>query len=236
MARRSWPGQSALGRRVKLIGPPDTVATVIGVVRNITQRAIADPPTPQIYQPLAQAIGTYNSVAVRTAGDPAALGRAVRAAIWSVDRDQPVWRIRPMTSGMTAQVAQPRFTLVLTGAFALLAVMLAAIGVYGVTSYVLAQRTREVGIRMALGAPARRLVREAMSRGARVVAVGSAVGLLGAFGAARLLQTQLYGVGAADPATFALVPVVLAVIALAACWIPARRTARVSPTLALRSD
>jgi putative ABC transport system permease protein len=235
-ARRSWPGQSALGKRITLLGPPDQAATVVGVVANVAQIALGDPPAVQLYQPASQAPGTYNGVAVRTVEDPAQLARAVRSAIWSVDRDQPVWRVRPMAATMGAQVAQPRFTFLLTGAFALLALALATVGVYGVMSYVLVQRTREVGIRMALGAQRNQVVRLALSRGIRVLLIGTAVGLPVALGAARLLRTQLFGVGAADPLTFALVPAVLAAVTLLACYIPARRAARVDPMVALRSE
>jgi putative ABC transport system permease protein len=235
-ARRSWPGQSALGKRVTLLGPPDQAVTVVGVAANLAQMALADPPAAQLYQPVSQAPGTYNSVAVRTAGDPAQLAGAVRSAVWSVDRDQPVWRARPMASAMGAQVAQPRFTFLLTGAFALLALVLATVGVYGVMSYVLVQRTREVGIRMALGAQRTQVVRLALGLGVRVVLIGTAVGLPVAFGAARLLRTQLFGVGAGDPLTFTLVPAVLTAVTLLACYIPARRAARVDPMVALRSE
>jgi predicted permease len=234
LARRSWPGQSALGRRVKLVGPPDVMATVVGVAGGIRQRALGDPPAPQIYQPLSQAVAWYNSVAVRTAGDPSRLGRAVREAIWSVDRDQPVWRVRPMAAALAAQSAQPRFALTLAAAFALLALLLACVGVYGVMAQVLTERTREMGIRMALGADPGRIFRLALGRGARVVLAACGVGLAAAAGATRLLESQLFGVGAADPITLAAVAAILSAVALAACALPARRAARVDPMVSLR--
>jgi putative ABC transport system permease protein len=235
--RREWPGQPALGKRVKLLDAPQPEwVTVVGVVANIKQRALGDPPSAQLYQPEAQATGTFNSVVVRTDGDPAALAKAVRAAIWSVDRDQPVWRVQPMSSFLRGQTALPRFTLILTASFATLALALALVGVYGVMSYVLMQRTREVGIRMALGARRTQVVRMLLGGGARVVAVATAVGLFGAWGASQLLRKQLFGVPATDPLTFAAVPVMLAIVALLACYLPARRAARVDPTTALRSE
>jgi len=234
LARRAWPGQSAIGRRVKLAGPPELSVTVIGVAGGIRQRALGDPPAPQIYQPLAQAAAWYNSVAIRTAGDPALAGRAVREAIWSVDRDQPVWRVRPMSAALAAQSAQPRFALTLTAAFALLALLLACVGVYGVMAHVLAERTREMGIRVALGAGPGRIFRLALGRGARVVLAACALGLAVAAGATRLLANQLFGVGAADPLTLAAVAAILSAVALAACALPARRAARVDPMVSLR--
>ncbi len=236
LAHRAWPGRPALGRRVKLLGPPDAWATVIGVVGDIRQRRLTDPPTPQIYQDVAQAAGAYNSVAVRASSDPAPLVAAVREAIWSVDRDQPVWRGRPMAAAIAGQSAQPRFSLALTGAFALLALVLACVGVYGVMAHVLAQRTREMGIRVALGAQPAQIFRLALGRGVRVVLAASAVGLAGASAATRLLRGQLFGVGTSDPLTFTVVPLILAAVALAACALPARRAARVDPMVALRTE
>ena len=235
-ARRSWPGQEAVGKRVTLLGPPDNLVTVVGVVGDIKQRTLGDTTTPQLYQPYAQAGGTYYAVVVRTTGDPADLGRAVRAAIWSVDKDQPVWRVQPMAATVGAQVARPRFTLMLTAAFAVLALALATVGVYGVMSYVLVQRTREVGIRVALGAQRKQVVGMILGRGMRVVAVAAGIGLLVAWGAARFLQAQLFGVTASDPVTFATVPLVLGAVALLACYVPARRAARVDPIIALRNE
>ena len=235
-ARREWPGQSPLGKRVKLIGPPDILVTVVGVVGSVKQQTLGDAPAPQLYQPVAQASGTFTSFAVRTAGDAAALASALRAAVWRVDPDQPVWGIRPMESYVNQHVAQPRFTLVVTAVFALLALVLALVGVYGVMSYILVQRTREIGIRMALGARREQVVAMVLGRGARTVAAATVMGLAGAYAAANLLRTQLFEVKANDPLTFAIVPAVLAAAALAACYIPARRAARVDPVIALRQE
>jgi putative ABC transport system permease protein len=235
-AAREWPGQSALGRTVRVIGPPDALATVVGVVGNIAQLNLGDAPGPQLYQPFTQAGGIFASLAVRANGDPAALVSAVRKAVWRIDPDQPVWSVRPMTAYLDQNVATPRFTLTMTAAFALLALLLAVVGVYGVMAYILAQRTREVGIRMALGARRSQVVALVMGRGVRTVAIATIVGIAGAFGAAHLLQGQLFEVKANDPLTFVVVPVVLATVALVACYLPARRAARVDPVVALRQE
>jgi predicted permease len=236
LARRAWPGKSAVGKRLKIVGPPDAVATVVGVVGNIKQFTLTEPAEAQLYVAKAQNPGIFSSVVARTVGDPDALGDDVRAAIWSVDRDQPVWKIRSMHSLVDRDVAPHRFTAVLTGAFALLALLLALIGVYGVMSYAVAQRTREIGIRMALGAARAEVVRMVLLRGLKIVAVATVAGLLAAYGAAQLIQRQLFNVPPTDLVTFVSVPAVLAAVAALACWLPARRAARVDPVVALQSE
>jgi putative ABC transport system permease protein len=236
LARRTWPGQTALGRRLRLLGPPDTWVTVVGVVGDVKQLTLREPPTAQVYQPMLQAPGIFNTVAARVDGDPDAFAGKVRAAIWSVDPDQPVWKVRSMESLVADDLAAPRFTMLLTSAFALLALLLAAVGVYGVMSVAVAQRTREVGIRMALGARRAQVVRLVLGRGVRVVAVALALGLTGAFGLAPMIRAQLYGVAVTDPVTFVAMPVLLAAVALLACYLPARRAARIDPMAALRTE
>jgi putative ABC transport system permease protein len=236
LARRAWPNQSAIGRRIKIIGPPDVWATVVGVAGNLKQFTIGEPATAQLYQPKAQAGGIFSSVVARTAGDPMAVADQLRSAIWSVDRDQPVWKIRTMRSLVERDVAPQHFTVVLTASFALLALVLAAVGVYGVMSYAVAQRTREIGIRMALGAYHGQVVRLVVGRGLRIVAVATVLGLAAALGGARLLRNQLFGVTATDLLTFLTVPMILAAVASLACYLPARRASRVDPLVALRSE
>ena len=236
MAKKEWPGQSALGHRVKIIGPPDVWATVIGVVGNIKQLTLGEPEGPQIWQPKPQNPNIFSSIAVRTEGDPMALAPAVRAALWSVDRDQPIWKMRTLESLIERDTASPKFTMMLTLSFAALALILAAIGVYGVMSYAVAQRTREVGIRMALGARGGEVVRLVLGRGVRIIVAASVAGLIVAFGAARLIKSQLFGVTTSDPLTFAGVPLILAAVAMLACYLPARRAARVDPVIALRDE
>jgi predicted permease len=236
LARQAWPGESPLGRQLKVVGPPDVVATVVGVVGPIKQFTVADPPAPQLYMAKAQNPGIFSSVAARTVGDPEALGNAVREAIWAVDPEQPVWKIRSMRWLLERDLAPRRFTMMLASSFALLALVLAVVGVYGVMSYAVAQRTREVGIRMALGAAHGAVVRMVLGDGLRLVTMATTLGLAGAYGGARLIQRQLFNVPPTDPVTFVSVPAALAAVAALACWLPARRAARVDPAIALQSE
>jgi putative ABC transport system permease protein len=236
LARQAWPNQSPIGKRIKIIGPPDVWATVVGVVGNLKQFTIGEPVTAQLYQPKAQVGGIFSSVAMRTEGDPMALADQLRGAIWSVDRDQPVWKIRSMQSLVERDVAPQHFTMTLAIGFALLALLLAAVGVYGVMSYAVAQRTREIGIRMALGAFQRQVVGLVVGRGLRIIAVATVLGVAAALAGARLMRNQLFGVSANDLLTFVTVPVILAIVATLACYLPARRASRVDPLVALRSE
>jgi putative ABC transport system permease protein len=236
LARRTWPGESPLGKRITLTGPPEVEATVVGVVGNVKHLTLSHPDEPQLYVAKAQNGGIFHSIAARTAGDPEAMADQVREAIWAVDRDQPVWKIRSMASLLERDLAPRRFTARLTAGFAVLALLLALIGVYGVMSYVVAQRTREIGIRMALGAARGEVVRLVLGRGLRVVLAGTALGLVGAYLGARAIESQLFGVAAADVTTFVVVPLVLVAVAAAACWVPARRAARVDPAVALSAE
>ncbi len=236
LARRVWPGRPAIGQRLRLVLAPDTTVTVIGVVADVKQITLGEPPTPQIYGSMLQSPGIFNTVAVRTTGDPDALASAVRAALWSVDPDQPVWKMRSMAMLVQRDFAAPRFTMALTLAFALIALLLAAVGVYGTMSYAVAQRTREVGIRMALGARRHEVVRLVLRRGLVVIAIALAVGLVAGLGLAPLLRRQLFGIVPLDPVTFLAVPFVLTAVALVACYLPARRAANVDPMVALRTE
>jgi ABC-type antimicrobial peptide transport system permease subunit len=209
---------------------------VIGVVADTKQLTLGEPPKPFLYLPVAQSTPTFSNVVARTSGPPLALAPAVRAAVWTVDRDQPVWSIRSMDELLAQSTGRLRFTMILTGAFAVLALILGAIGVYGVMSHTVVQRTREVGIRLAVGARPARVVREIVGRGARVTAVATVVGLVASVGASRLLAGQLFGVQPSDPPTYLAGALVLAAVALLACWIPARRAAKVDPMTALRTE
>jgi predicted lysophospholipase L1 biosynthesis ABC-type transport system permease subunit len=197
----------------------------------------------EVYDSLGEPLETPSRSAMEwsssdesVAGDPDAMAEAVREAIWAVDRDQPVWKIRSMASLLDRDLAPRRFTARLTAGFAVLALLLALIGVYGVMSYVVAQRTREIGIRMALGAARGEVVRLVLGRGLRIVAAGTGLGLVAAYAGARVIERQLFGVPAADLATFVSVPLVLLVVAAVACWVPARRAARVDPAIALSAE
>jgi len=235
LARRAWPGASALGRRIQEVG--DSVwRTVIGVVGDTRQRTLGEDPMPRMYVPVLQDPIPFSNVVARTAGDPLAAAPALRAAIWSVDPDQPVWSVTSMERLLSRSMGQAQFTTLLTVGFAALALLLAAIGVYGVMAYAVAQRTREVGIRLAIGAEPSQVVALVFGRGLKTTATATLLGLAGALVATRLLRSQLFGVAPGDPLTFVVVPAVLAGVALLACYLPARRAAKVDPVVALRSE
>jgi putative ABC transport system permease protein len=236
LARRAWPNRPALGRRIRLLDGSDEWATIVGVVGTVTQLTLAEPPAPQVYVPMAQAPAIFASVVVRTGSDPMAFAPAIRRSIWAVDRDQPVWKLRSMDALVARDVAGPGTTMQLAAAFALVALLLAAVGVYGVMSFAVAQRTHEVGVRMALGAHESQVVRLVVQRGMRVVGVAIGLGLVVSLGAVQPLRGRLFRVTTTDPVTLLVAPAVLAGVALLACWIPARRAARVDPMVALRDE
>jgi putative ABC transport system permease protein len=178
----------------------------------------------------------FTEVVVRATGDAGAIANAVRAAIWRVDRDQPVWHFRTMDRVLAEARDGSRLTVWLMAAFAVLALVLAAIGVYGVMSYTVTRRTQEVGIRIALGARRGQVLGMVLRDGMKTIVVSVVIGLAGAAIASRLLASQLFGVSTVDPLTFAAVPVLLAIVAFLACYLPARRASRVDPIIALRTE
>jgi putative ABC transport system permease protein len=236
LANRMWPGQSAIGKQIRIGGPDEPWSTVVGVVGTVKHFRLTETPISQAYLPYMQRPLIFTEVVVRTSGDPSTVATGVRAAIWRVDRDQPVWAIRSMETVTSRALGQPKFIMWLTASFALVALLLAMIGVYGVTSYSVAQRTHEVGLRMALGAQAPQVVRMIVAEGTRLVGVALVVGLAGSFAATRLLTAQLFGITANDPLTFVVVTMAIGVVALVACYLPARRASRVDPVVALRVD
>jgi putative ABC transport system permease protein len=190
----------------------------------------------QVFEPVHQFVQNSFSLAVRTAGDPAALAPTLRAAVRKIDPAQPLHNLKPMTQLVSESLAQRTFSVVLLVVFAVVALALAVIGLYGVIAYGVAQRTREFGVRLALGAGARHILELVLREGILLIGLGLLVGLGGAFAAARFVQAMLFGVGATDPLTFGAIAVLLAAVALAACLIPARRATRVDPVVALRSE
>ncbi|HET7462506.1 MAG TPA: ABC transporter permease [Longimicrobium sp.] len=232
-ARRYWPGADPVGERVEMNGAP---FTVIGVVGDVRTEGFATPPGPAVYFPFSLAPRVATRIFVRTRGDPAALAPAVRRAIHQVDPQQPIGEVRTLQSAMADTVAQPRFFTLLLAVFGSVAVLLAALGLYGVVSYSVTRRTAEIGIRMALGAQPHQVVGLELRRSARPTLAGIVVGAAGALLLSRLLASLLFEVRPADPATFAAAAAVLAVVALAAAWLPARRAAKIDPTSALRAD
>jgi putative ABC transport system permease protein len=236
LAERIAPQASALGKRLRLSPSEGTPwMTIVGVVGNAKHFRLSENQPDQVYVPFTQMPLVFTELVVRTDGDPMVVANAVRAAIWRVDREQPVWRIRPLTVSIENQLGGRTFMMRLLASFAVLALVLAGIGVYGVMSYAVARRTQEMGIRMALGAGAGEVVAMVLRQGLRTIGIALAIGLAASVAATRLLESQLFGVEPIDPVTFALAPLVLAAIAVVACYLPARRASRVDPLVALRS-
>lgn len=233
-AEQTWPNQSAIGKRVQV---GDTAwRTVIGVVGDTRHRALSEAQMLQGYIPHAQRPQIFTSIVVRTKGNPLDFVKSVREAIWRVDRDQPIWRFRSMEQDLDGSVTSPKITMWLTGLFAIVALLVAAVGIYGVLSYTMTQRTQEVGIRIALGADGGQVTRMVVGEGMKLVGVAVVAGLIASLGAARLLRNQLFGVAPHDMVTFGVVTLVLSGVAILACYLPARRASRVDPMVALRSE
>jgi putative ABC transport system permease protein len=236
--RRFFPAEDPLGRRVTFNDPrPDARwQTIVGVVADTKRGGFDREAWAEIYFPMRQVPDSRALVLLRTDGDPASLVSAAQAAGWSIDRDQAVGAIRTVPELFAQREANRRFTTLLLGMFAALALVLAIIGIYGVIAYSTAQRTQEIGIRMALGADRASVGRMVLASGLRIAAAGLTVGVLGALALTRVLSGLLFGVGERDPVTFVVVPAALLLVSLAGCWIPARRAMRVDPVVALRGE
>jgi len=246
-AHRFWPGRNPIGSEVWPIFPKvqnfydiesqNRPLAVVGVAGDLRQDGTTAPAgLPQIYVPYRQNPSAIMSLLVRTGHDPLGWASTVRSQVWSVDKDQPVWNIRTMEDVVAENFSRSSSIAGLLDVFAAVALILAAIGIYGVMSYSVGQRTHEIGIRMALGAQPRAVLGLVMREGLGLVAAGVVVGLLGALGAARLLSNLLYGISSSDPLTYAGVALLLTLVAIAACYIPARRATRVDPMVALRYE
>ena len=240
-ARRFYPNESPLGKRIKRGNLNSTRPwhTIIGVVRPVRSQRLDAISLPQAYFAIYQdPTATFNmSLAVRaTAGDPASLAQSVRAAVLTVDRNQPVYDVKPLPQIVADSIALRRLALLLLSVFAVVAVLLSAVGIYGVMAYSVAQRTHEIGIRMALGAETRDVLRLVLRQGLVLTGVGIGLGWLAALGLTRLMQSLLYGVSPTDLLTFGSVALLLVGVALAACYLPARRAAKVDPMVALRYE
>ncbi|SPE41122.1 conserved membrane hypothetical protein [Candidatus Sulfopaludibacter sp. SbA3] len=241
MAQHFWPGENAVGKRIRLGGPNSKAPwiTVAGVVKDVEQREWAASADNEFYFPYRQnpeGIQKYLTVVVKTAGDPASVAGAIQKEVWSLDRDLLVADIASMQQVVDRAVWQPRSSTKLLSGFALLALVLAAIGIYGVISYGVSQRRHEIGIRMALGARPADVLRSVLGEGALLAAAGTALGLTGALAVTRYLQTLLYQVSATDPAVLAAAAGILAAIAMAAAFLPAWRATTEDPLIALRDE
>ena len=238
MADKFWPGQDPVGSRVTMLdwGPPLT-GEVVGVVGDVKPNGPQEPVDSMIYWPYPQFPSLFNYLVMRTASaDPLSVLAGVKAQVRAVNPDQPVSLIRTMEQVLGESLAQRKFSLILMGIFAGLSVLLAAVGIAGVMAFLVAQRTHEMGIRMALGAQRADVFGLVLRQGMRMSFLGMLIGLAGAFGLTRLLSGMLYGVKPGDPLTFALVSAFLIVVALVACWLPARAATRVDPIVALRYE
>ena len=237
LARRMFPGEDPVGKRLTAWRDEKFAREVVGVAADVKMGQMESEDAPQVYVPLAQnATWGSLSLAVRTTVEPESLAGAVRGAVLALDKNQPVYDVRTMDDVRSASVAGRRMVVILFGVFAVLALLLAAIGIYGVLSYAVAQRTHEIGIRVALGARRMDVLRLVVGQGMRLVMLGVGLGVAGAFAVTRLLESLLFGVSATDPATFAGVAAILSAVALLACYIPARRATRVDPMVALRYE
>jgi putative ABC transport system permease protein len=240
-AQRFWPGEDALGKRIKMGGfnSDEPWLSVVGIVKDVRQFELDVDPKPQAYFPYTQM--TYSFLAprdlvVRTAVDPLSLAAAARNEVWSIDKDQPVSNIATMEQILSNSVARQRFNMLLLAIFAAVALVLAAVGIYGVISYSVTQRTHEIGIRMALGATSSDVLRLVVGQGFKLVSIGVGIGLACAFILTRLMESLLFGVSATDPMTFAAISAVLVAVAMLASYIPARKATRVDPMVALRYE
>jgi putative ABC transport system permease protein len=240
LARRFWQG-SPIGRRVNPgFADPKVWATIVGVVEDTKNIGLDKPAGPELYFSAAQVaqfgLSTTMNFIVRTDGDPQAMSAGVRAAVREVDPNLPVYSLRPMSEVVARSMVQPRFLSLLLATFSGIALFLAAIGIYGVMAYSVAQRTQEIGVRMALGAQRLHVLRLVFGQGLILLAAGTVLGLVGAFALTRLMHSLLFEITTTDPVTYSGVVVLLAVVALLACYIPARRATKVDPLVALRYE
>jgi predicted permease len=242
MAKLFWPGGSAAGARVRNANTGVPWFTVVGVVRDVRHSGMIDMPSPTLYFPLEQVPLTRTftpnamAFAVKASASPLSLAGPVREAVRSIDPTLPIAQLRTMEDIVDDALAQPRFTMLLLAIFAAVALVLAVIGIYGLLSYTVSQQWRDIGIRVALGAPHAAVLSLVVWKGMRPAVLGLAAGLLAAALMAGLLERLLYGVRPLDPVTFSLVPALFAAVALAATWIPAHRATTVDPMLALRHE
>jgi putative ABC transport system permease protein len=235
MAQRFWPNQDPIGKQIKFVRDGSS-ATVIGVVGDAKHYLVEEDARPQLYGAYSQVPGFFATVLIRTTVDPLSLSEQVRQAIWRVDSDQPMWKIRTLEFLVNRSVADRKFLMALMGIFSGLALLLTMIGLYGVISYLVNQRTQEIGIRLALGAQMGDILRMVLQQGMLLVFIGITLGLGAALLLTRLMSRLLYEVSARDPVTFATIAVLLIVVALLACYLPARRATKVDPMVALRYE
>jgi putative ABC transport system permease protein len=244
MVRSHWPDEDPIGKQFRFgLGGIENVFTIVGIVGDMRQDGLDMPPFPEVYAPLDQLgeLGNFNlmwpqQLVVQTSSDPLAFGPSVRRAIWDIDADQPVSQIRAMSAVLDAELANRNLQLTLIGAFALIALLLAAVGLYGTLSYTVSQSTSEIGLRMALGAAEHTVVGSVVRSALGAALLGIGVGLAAALALTRLIASFLYNVSPTDPVTGAAVAGVLLLVAALAAFFPARRAARIDPAVSLRAE
>jgi len=239
LASRYWPNQDPLGKRLGILDEESGKQEwreIVGVVGNVRHKALEIEVMPEAYFPYKQSPQNFMSLVVRTASDPSSLVAAIRSQVLSVDKDQPVSDVMTMEQRVARSVASRRFVMLLLGSFSVLALGMAAVGIYGVMAYLVIQRTQEIGIRMALGAQKRDVLKLVVGKGMALALIGAAIGLVASLFLTRLMRSLLFEVTPTDGLTFVIVSVVLLTVALLACYIPARRATRVDPLVALRYE
>ena len=237
LARNYFANEDPLGKRITLSFDPRP-REIVGVVGDVKHSALDEEAKREMYFPMAQARfpPIFMSLVMRASGDPMQIVAAVRGQVWAGDKDLPIFNIETMERLMAKSVAPRRFYLLLLGVFALVGLALASVGLYGVMSYTVTQRTREIGVRMAMGAQTGAVLRLVIGEGMKLALIGALLGLCGALALTRLLKTLLFDVSATDPLTFIVIAALLIIVALLACWVPARRATRVDPLIALRNE
>jgi putative ABC transport system permease protein len=235
LARRFFAGEQPVGKRLKSgdFESRAAWATIVGVAKDVKHSTLEQETRPQLYFPYRQKLWGMLTIVARSDSDMSA---AMRNAVWEVDKDQPITSLRPMEAYLADSVSKKRFNAILLAAFAIVAMTLASVGIYGVMSYSVTQRTHEIGIRIALGAKQRDVFKLVVGQGMKLTLAGVAIGLGAAFALTRLMESLLYKVSATDPATFTVISLILAGVALGACFIPARRATKVDPMVALRYE
>jgi putative ABC transport system permease protein len=238
LARRYFPNQDPIGRQMRFGFPPNGNVSreIIGVVGDLRDVALSRKPGPMMYVPFAQAPLYGGEVVVRSSSSAATVAAGIRQTVRSIDKDLPVTDVESFPEAVGASVAQERFRTLLMSSFSGIALILAAVGIFGVISYSTAQRTHEIGIRMALGAQRRSVMRLILGQGAKLALLGLGAGAVAALLLTHLMASLLYGVSATDPLTFGAVGIVLLGVAVTACYIPARRAMRIDPMVALRHE
>jgi predicted permease len=236
MARTYWPNKNPIGQHLRLTLKKSQSMTVVGIVANARAESLQDAQIPELYVNLYQRGTKHLAIFLRGKMDASAIEGQVRQQVQIVDPTIPVFRAETLEQTVSASLAERRFSMEMVALFAMTALLLAGIGIFGVISYMVSERTHEIGIRVALGAQSRNIVSMVLRQGFGLAITGSAIGLIGALIVSRLMAGLLFGVRPTDPLTFASVAILLLAVALAACYIPARRAVRVDPIIALRSD